>query len=106
MINGQAVQYVQVPLAGLPVHLICLSTGLVMFTPVAKISVVWCPSQQGVSAYLLADHFQLYAKDVEPVDFEYQRMYDYRQVPLLRQWLQELNLQNPLTGEFRDANHG
>lgn len=100
---NQPQQYVQVPIAGLPLHLLCFNTGLVMFVVVAPITIVWCPSDTGVSAYLMHDHFSLYAKDVEAVEFNYDQMYNYREHPLLKQWLQELNLQNPVTGEFRYA---
>lgn len=97
-------QQVQVPLGSLPLVMLCLSNGTVVFVPSSLIGVLWCPVLTGVNAYLLKDHFSLYAEGTEgSVEFEYQRMYNYKDHPLLLQWLQELNLQNPFTGEFRNT---
>lgn len=91
-------QQVNVPLAGLPIHLVCLSNGAVVIVPVGPIRVIWCPSDTGVSAYLFNDCFSLYANGVEAQEFEYGKMYDYRKIPLMKQWLQEFQLQNPFEG--------
>lgn len=95
-------QQVQVQLAGLPIVLVCLSNGCVVFVPTAKFSMVLCPpSKHGVDAVLCEDCFRLQGSG--PVkEFEYNQVYNYREHPLMLQWLQELNLQNPITGEFRN----
>lgn len=88
-------QQVQMPLAGLPVHLVCLSNGAVVFAPVGPIRVIWSPNDKGVSAYLFNDCFSLYINGEDAQEYEYNKLYDYRKIPLMKQWLQEFQLQNP-----------
>lgn len=94
---------VNVPLAKLPVVLCCLSDGTVVFIRQPGLPVYWL-NDKGISAFIFGDCFSLFdstdsSKELQ--EFEYDKQYNYRNHKMMLRWLQELNLQNPFTGEFR-----
>ena len=88
----------QVPLGGLPIHLVVVGTqeqGSVVFVPIRQVGVI-CDYQtrENVSAWFDNDGFTLYDQ-AGGEDFAYNTVYDYKNIPLMLRWLQQQNLQQP-----------
>jgi hypothetical protein len=99
-----SIPQVQIALPGLPVVMLCLMNGCIVFIR-APGKMVYSIADAGdePNFFVLDDCISLWIDGQEPVEIEYQKMYAYKTQPLLLQWLQSLNLQNPFTGEFKDA---
>jgi hypothetical protein len=78
---------VQVQLAGLPVCLVCdLYTQRVAFVKVSNFRTI-------------IDDVVIFAPDdfmIAGEEFEYNTLYDYKDIPVMLQWLQLQNLQMPV----------
>lgn len=86
----------QVNLAGLPVAMVMLSNGNVVFVPLHGISAIFDQNPGQVNAVLFDDEFYLIATDGYTVeDYSYRVQYPLREHPLLVTWLKSLNLQLP-----------
>jgi hypothetical protein len=88
-------QQVQIQLNGLPVVLICLSNGCVVFVRLPGKSILSLSSTE-LSFFVLDSYILIYPEgDTEPYEIEYQKMYNHKEHPIMLKWLQELKLQNP-----------
>jgi hypothetical protein len=100
----------QVPIAGMPVHLICCLVpgttvvngitynveGKVAFVKVAQFDTVFDqPQNRGdIGAIFYEDSFILIDEDWMET-FNYSTIYDYKNIPRMLKWLQQQNLQLP-----------
>jgi hypothetical protein len=80
----------QIALGSLPVHLILLSNGTVVFIRVANFNVIFDQKHDGVNAVFIDDHFTL-----SGTDYFYNTIYEYKQIPEMLAWLKQQNLQQP-----------
>lgn len=92
----------QIPLGGLPVNLVLVGNkeeGKVVFVKVARVGCVYDYSwQDQVSALFQDTCFQFKTGDSEFDNselFNYDTIYDYKNIPLMLRWLQQQNLQQP-----------
>ena len=86
----------QVNLNGLPVALILLSNGNVVFVQRCRIVPIFDQNPGQVNAALFDDEFYLFTRDWSDVEeFSYRVQYALREYPLLVAWLKSLNLQLP-----------
>lgn len=90
----------QVQVHAMPLSICFLSNGCIVLIRTAGRMVYSIPNQ-GLGFFLLNECLSVWKDGEEPEEFEYNVMYDYKNHPLLLQWLQELNLRNPVTGQFR-----
>lgn len=81
---------VQIPIGQMPINLILLSDGTVVFIKVATFGVIFDQKLDGVSAIFEDDHFTLAESE-----FYYNTIYRYKEIPEMLQWLQQQNLQEP-----------
>lgn len=81
---------VQVPICGLPVHLILLSDGTLVFIRVAKVGVIFDMPEDGLDAILTDDGFSIAGED-----FWYNTIYKYKEIPNMLTWLQQQKLIQP-----------
>lgn len=79
----------QIGIGSLPVNLILLSTGQLVFIRVANIGVLF-DNNDGIDAVFMDDGFRL-----NDEEFSYNTLYWYKEIPLLLQWLKNQNLQEP-----------
>lgn len=88
----------QVPIGNLPVHLVLVGNkerGRVAFVRVQPFkTVVDQGPAGGVDATFFQECFHLGYADLEE-QFEYETVYDYKDIPLMLRWLQQQNLQQP-----------
>ncbi len=95
----QSVLQVQVALAGLPINLICLSNGQSVLVKTENFNHIHCLSDDNLIVDLWTDGLQL-QKYNNTEEYSYGVMYNHQRCTLLTEWLRQLKLQNPFTGEF------
>lgn len=100
MTFGQVREYqVQVPLGNLPVHLVLVGNkarGRVAFVKVAPVGLILESVVAGkVGAMFTEDDFSLSSDDGNVEAFDYNKVYDYKEIPLMLRWLQQQRLQQP-----------
>jgi hypothetical protein len=81
----------QIPLGQLPVNLVLLSNGCVVFIKVASFDVIFDQAPEGVDAVFMDDHFI-----IDGEEHSYNTMYEYKHIPGMLKWLQQQNLQEPV----------
>jgi len=82
---------VQVPIGNLPVQLVLLSDGTLVFVRVANISCIIDQAPEGgVGAVFYDDHFL-----VGNEELWYNTIYRYKDKPDMLKWLQQQTLQEP-----------
>jgi hypothetical protein len=91
---------VQVPIGSLPVNLVLVGNkeeGKVAFVKVAPVGLILENVQQGkeVAAMFAEDEFCISNTDMETEVFNYDTIYDYKNIPLMLKWLQQQKLQQP-----------
>jgi hypothetical protein len=82
---------VQVPIAGLPVHLILLSDGSLVFIKVGRVGVIFDMPDTGVQAIFDERGFS-----IDGVEYSYNTIYNYKMTPSMLTWLQQQNLIEPV----------
>jgi len=89
-------QQIQIPIRGLPIHLVLLSNGMVVFVRVAAFTAILEATKLDGSpyGYFFEEDFTLYA-DKESNEFSYNTMYAYKTIPVMLKWLKSQELQNP-----------
>lgn len=86
-------QQVQVHLGGLPIILVCLSDGTVVFVPVAAFSAIVDVGQE-VNAWIFPDEFFLCDNVTGSVhDYSYNTIYEYKNLPDMLRWLKQFKLE-------------
>lgn len=92
----------QIPLGGLPINLLLVGNkdeGKVVFVKIAPVSCIYeNASKDEVSAMFQDTCFQFKTGDSvfdNSNVFNYNTMYDYKEIPLMLRWLQQQNLQQP-----------
>lgn len=96
---------IQVPLGSLPVALVLVGNqwqGRVAFVKVAPFITVFDCGKEGsnISAAFYQDEFHIFGSvDGEEV-FEYDTIYDYKELPVMLEWLKQQNLQEPTNVVF------
>ena len=92
---------VQIPLGGLPVNLLLVGNtwnGRLVFVRVAPIvGAVFDLEDDGhsIRAAFYEDEFHIFGKTDGEEVFQYDTIYDYKTIPVMLEWLQEQNLQEP-----------
>jgi len=82
---------VQIPIGNLPINLVLLSDGTLVFVRVAKFGCIIDQAPEGgVGAVFYDDHFL-----VENEEFWYNTVYRYKEKPNMLKWLQAQNLTEP-----------
>lgn len=88
----------QIPLGGLPVHLVLVgdnTQGRVVFVKVAPVGLIFDQRERSlVSAWFDESGFTLFDQH-ESADYQYDTMYEYKELPLMLKWLQQQNLPQP-----------
>jgi hypothetical protein len=82
-----------------PVTLVCLSNGKVRLTPLYDFTALFDQTPGGVAAIFDSEGFSLLEPGRDPDDFQdyfYHVEYDYKTMPVLKAWLVQQNLINPL----------
>lgn len=89
-------QQIQIPVRGLPIHLVLLSNGMVVFVRVAAFSAIIEATKTDGSPYgnFFEEDFILYVNK-ESNEFSYNTMYDYKTIPVMLKWLKSQELQTP-----------
>lgn len=83
---------VQVPIGNMPVQLVLLSDGTLVFIKVARFGTILDQAPEGgVGAVFTDDNFQ-----IDGEDFWYNTIYQYKEKPNMLKWLQQQNLQEPV----------
>lgn len=81
----------QIPIGSLPVHLVLISDGTLVFVRVAKFGVIFDQApDQGVGAVFSEDGFT-----IDGEEFWYNTIYNYKEKPNMLKWLQQQNLREP-----------
>lgn len=81
----------QIPIGNLPVNLVLLSTGALVFVRVATIgTLIDVAPEGGVGAKFFDDNFE-----IEGEEFYYNTIYEYKGKPNMLKWLQQQNLTEP-----------
>lgn len=75
--------------------MVCLSNGLVVFVRNPHCPVYYDINGEVCSMLLPGETFALWKNGEEPIEFEYNRQYNYREHPLMLAWLKTFNLINP-----------
>lgn len=85
-------QYVQVPIGSLPVNLITLDNGDVAFVTTSEFkAIIDLPSEDdNVGAY-----FDKVSFSIGDMSFSYSQRYNYKDIPVMLQWLKQQGLQSP-----------
>ena len=89
---------IQIPLGSLPVHLILIGNkehGRVVFTKVLPFSYVFDMGENGIAAAFYPDEFHIIGDDVTEI-FDYDTIYEYKELPVMLEWLKRQNLRQPL----------
>jgi hypothetical protein len=79
---------VQIPIGQLPVNLVLLSNGCVVFIKVGPVGAIF--DQGGIDAAFFEDHFI-----IDGVEHWYNTIYEYKHIPGMLGWLIRQNLQEP-----------
>lgn len=90
--------YVQIPVGNMPINLVMFKeTRTIAFVRVANFEALLDQPEDGnrVGAFFYPEGFSLFQGDGVPVDFDYNTHYPYYQIPLMKGWLQQQNLQLP-----------
>lgn len=86
---------VSAQLAHMPVHLICLSNGLIAFTPTQQFSTIW-QSEDGYQVCIGNDGISFTGESLaSPLDILYNSAIEWRDKEVLVKWLKSMNLQQP-----------
>jgi hypothetical protein len=80
----------QIPIGNMPVHLVLLSNGTVVFVKVAPVGVVYDTPEIGIHAMFTDDEFRIGGED-----YQYCQMYEYKNIPEMLQWLIQQRLEWP-----------
>lgn len=82
----------QIPLAGLPITLVLISTAQIAFVPVQKFKPIFDIPEKtdGINAAFFEDHFKI---DDQP--FQYNVAYQYKEIKPMLLWLINQNLIEP-----------
>lgn len=86
---------VAIQLGNMPLNLVCLSNGLIAFTRTQHFSTIW---ECGEGYQVCIDHDGIsFSGDklAEPLDILYNSMTEWRDKPILLQWLQSMQLTQP-----------
>jgi hypothetical protein len=81
----------QVPIAGMPVNLILLSDGTIVFIKVGPVGVIFDQPETGIVATFHESSFF-----IDYVEYSYNTIYRYKQIPSMLTWLQQQNLIEPI----------
>lgn len=103
MTFGQVKKYqVQIPLGGLPINLVLIGNkleGRVAFVKVRPVGTIFDEPEEKTALHAVFndDNFAIYVQQVggEIEPFEYDTVYDYKNIPLMLRWLQQQKLQEP-----------
>lgn len=87
-------QQVQIQLGNMPIILVLLSDGGLVFVLTRQIKAIIDQGNE-VEASFYADEFFFEDGTAEPEWLSYNTVYDFRQYPLMLKWLQQQNLPNP-----------
>jgi hypothetical protein len=82
----------QIPIGQLPINLVLLSDGTLVFIKVANFGVIFDHKLGGVDAIFHEDSFT-----INGTDYFYNTIYAYKEIPEMLQWLAQQNLQWPET---------
>ena len=89
-------QQVQVQLGSLPVILICLSTGEVVFVKRHDFKTIIDSPEQGLIAMFSNDGFSITDNNKVAHSFDYSVMYRYKDIPAMLQYLKQQELELPI----------
>ena len=87
---SQAQFQVQVPIAGMPINLVCLSNETLAFIRVTDFKALFdmAPSSEGVDAAFYEDLFV-----IDEVEYNYNHCYSYKEIPSMKAWIIQQKLQ-------------
>jgi hypothetical protein len=85
--------FIEVPVNDLGIVLVCLSNGLIMFERSFTFVPTYDYSKEGVTACFDAEGFCMLEPDGPFVPFEYGTAYPYKEIPIMKKWLVQQNLQ-------------
>lgn len=94
---------VQVPIGTLPINLVLIGNetyGWLTFVHVRPFTgAIFDLGQDGhtIRAVFYEDEFHIFGKVGGEEVFEYDTIYDYKNIPVMLEWLKEQNLQEPKT---------
>lgn len=93
-------RFVEVVIAdSFPVSVLCLSDGTLMLQPHGNFSLIFDGKHDGVTGIFDSEGFALLEQG-RPLDdmqdYQYNVPYEYKQMPVLKAWLVQQNLINPL----------
>lgn len=80
----------QIPLGGMPINLVLLSNGCIVFVKTCEFGVLFDYPEAGLQAIFQEDHFRIGEEE-----YEYNWMYPYKTMPNLLAYLQQQNLIEP-----------
>lgn len=89
---------VQIPLGSLPVHLMLIGNkvnGRVAFTKIMPFNYVFDVCENGIIAAFYPDEFDIIGEGSTET-FYYDTVYDYKELPVMLEWLKRQNLRLPL----------
>jgi hypothetical protein len=90
--------YLQIPIGNMPINLVLFSENrTVAFVKVANFEALLDQPEDGtyVGAFFYPEGFSLFRSEAESEDFDYNVRYPYYQMPLMKGWLMQQNLQLP-----------
>ena len=94
---------VQVPLGGLPVNLVLVTVGqgAVAFVKVAPFTTIFDADEDGnISAAFYEDEFNIFGTSGDEEVFRYNTLYEYKELPVMLEWLKQQGLQEPASVVF------
>lgn len=88
-------QQVIVQLAHMPLHMACLSNGLVAFVRAGNFSTIY-EHKEAVDILIDAEGIKFVGDALqEPLEIGYNTMVSWRDEPVLKEWLQSMQLTQP-----------
>lgn len=85
--------FIEVPVNDLGIVLVCLSNGLIMLDRGFNFVPTYDYEKDGVTACFDAESFSLIPKEGEMQALDYGTAYPYKEMPDLKAWLAQQNLQ-------------
>lgn len=82
---------VQIPIGGMPINLVLISDGTLVFIKVRPFGVLFDHPESGLKAIFHEDCFT-----IEGEEFHYDTIYQYKEIPNMLGWLKQQNLQEPV----------
>lgn len=79
-----------------PIKLLCFPDGTLQLSPFRRVGVIFDQMPGGVQGVFKDDGFTLHDATNDPMEYEYNCPYSYKDMPLLKAWLVQQTLVSPI----------